>query len=979
MEYRRKLIEVALPLEAINKESAREKSIRHGHPSTMHLWWARRPLAACRAVLFASLVDDPSAWPELFPTEEDQEAERKRLFEIIEQLVKWENSNNETVLLMAQTEMARSISRNLGDAMPEGAEAIRKYLAEKAPPVLDPFCGGGSIPLEAQRLGLRAYGSDLNPVAVLITKALIEIPPKFAGLPPVNPEAREEKRLTEKEWKGAEGLADDVRYYGKWMRDEAEKRIGHFYPKVKVTKEMVKDRPDLEPYADQELTVIAWLWARTVPSPNPACKGAHVPLVQSFWLSTKKGKEAYVQPVVDREANTYSFEIHVGKPPEDFDPGKGTKAGRGASFNCIISGSPMTKDYVRGEFRAKRNSDILMAVVAEGNRSRVYLNPVESQERIARSTKPGWKPEIDMNTASKDLVSGRGYGITKWHELFTNRQLVALTTFSDLVQEAREQVLKDAISSVALPDDDRSIDADGIGKTAYADGVTTYLGLASSRSADYWATLATWETASGFVRGTFARQALPMVWDFCEGNPMGGASGDWSGAIGWTCRVLERLPSNLQGAARQLDATAALDGIETPVVSTDPPYYDNIGYADLSDFFYIWLRRALGRIYPQLFSTLLTPKTQELIASPYRHEGSKDKAKVFFEEGLGKTFMSMREAQNPSFPITVYYAFKQAETDGGDAGKNGVGSSKVTASTGWETMLAGLIHAGFSVHGTWPMRTERSTRSISLGANALASSIILVCRPRTDDSPLATRREFLSALKNELPDALKNLQHGNIAPVDLAQASIGPGMAVFTRYSKVMESDGSPMLVRTALGLINQMLDEVLAEQEGEFDADTRWAIAWFDQFGMEQGPFGVAETLSKAKNTAVNGLVDAGILEAKAGKVRLLKRDELMEDWDPARDKRFTGWEAAQYLIQALDQQGEQGAAALLRKLGGGHGETARDLSYRLYNICERKGWAREALAYNSLVIAWPEITRLAHAAAAEGYGPQTGLFENE
>lgn len=976
-EYRRKLIEVALPLEAINKESAREKSIRHGHPSTLHLWWARRPLATCRAVLFASLVDDPSAWPTLFPTDEDQETERKRLFEIIEQLVEWKNSDNEAVLLIAQTEIARSIARELGDDMPDGAQAIREYLAEKGPPVLDPFCGGGSIPLEAQRLGLRAYGSDLNPVAVLITKALIEIPPKFAGLRPVNPEAREEKHLIEKDWKGAEGLAEDVRYYGKWMRDEAWKRIGHLYPKVKVTKEMVNDRPDLEPYAGQELTVIAWLWARTVPSPNPACKGAHVPLVRSFWLSIKKGKEAYLRPVVDREGNTIQFEVHNGKPPVDFDPGKGTVNRQGG--RCLLSDEPMPFTHIRGEGKAGNMEVRLMALVAEGNPGRLYLSPNEEQVKSAQSAKPSWRPDFELPKNPRDFKTPN-YGMMTFASLFTDRQLVALTTFSDLVLEARENVLRDAIVAGILPDDDRSFDDNGTGTTAYADAVATYLSLASSRSADYWSSLCSWHISREVVRNTMNRQALPMVWDFCEGNPMGGASGDWSGALAWIYRVLERLPVGLAGVARQLDATTALCDIEWPVVTTDPPYYDNIGYADLSDFFYIWLRRSASSMYPQLCSTLLTPKTQELIASPYRHEGSKNKAKAFFEEGFGKTFNAMREAHNQSFPLTIYYAFKQAESARGEASKTGVSSGKtVTASTGWETMLAGLILSGFSIQGTWPMRTELGNRTIGMDSNALASSIILVCRPRPNDAPLATRREFLSALKAELPKALVNMQHGNIAPVDLAQASIGPGMAVFTRYSKVMESDGSPMSVRTALGLINQMLDEVLAEQEGEFDPDTRWAIAWFEQFGMEEGPFGVAETLSKAKDTAVGGLVEAGILEAEAGKVRLLQRGELLEGWDPAKDKRFTAWEATQYLIQALDQQGEQGAAALLRKLGGGHGETARDLSYRLYNICERKGWASEALAYNSLVIAWPEITRFARATTAGGFGPQAEMFESE
>lgn len=971
MTYRKKLIEVALPLEAINKESVREKEpFTRYHPRSMHVWWARRPLATCRAVLFASLVDDPSAWPELFATDEDQEAERKRLFEIIEQLVKWENSNNETVLLMAQTEIARSISRNLGDEMPDGAQAIRWYLAEKGPPVLDPFCGGGSIPLEAQRLGLRAFGSDLNPVAVLITKALIEIPPKFAGLPPVNPEAREDLTLSEKEWKGAEGLAEDVRYYGKWMRDEAEKRIGHLYPKVKVTKEMAKERPDLEPYVGQELTVIAWLWARTVQCANPAC-GARMPLVKSFWLSTKQGKKAWVEPIIDKTKKSVRFEVHTG----DGAPPDPPKISRGAKFKCIVCGELAEDQHIKDEGVAGNMSAQLMAVVAEGQRSRVYLSPDEEQASTADQAEPTWRPEQPL-ADDKRAIWCPLYGLDTFDKLFTNRQLVALTTFSDLVQEAREQVLKDAISLGTLPDDDRPLDAGGVGLTAYAGAVLTYMGLSLARWSDMCNTICSWNTQNQNIRALFARQAIPMSWDFAELSPFSNLAPIES-TVESAADIIERVQTHSTGFATQLDATQAINNVELPAVSTDPPYYDNIGYAGLSDFFYVWLRRSLGSIHTQLFATMLTPKTQELIASPYRHHGSRSKAKKFFEEGLEKTFNSFRDAQNTSFPLVVYYAYKQAESDGG---KTGVGNTSTpTASTGWETMLASLINSGFTVLGTWPMRTERSARSISLGTNALASSIILVCRPRPDESPLATRREFLSALKDELPDALKNLQHGNIAPVDLAQASIGPGMAVFTRYSKVMESDGSPMSVRTALELINQTLDEVLAEQEGEFDPDTRWAIAWFDQYGIDEGPFGVAETLSKAKNTAVTGLVEAGILEAKTGKVRLLKRDELLEDWDPAKDKRFTVWEAAQYLIQALDQQGEQGAAALLRKLGGGHGETARDLAYRLYNICERKGWASEALAYNSLVIAWPEITKLGHAAAAESYEPQTGLFENE
>ncbi|MBC7252724.1 MAG: DUF1156 domain-containing protein [Actinobacteria bacterium] len=953
MAFRKKLIEVALPLEAINRESAREKSIRHGHPSTLHLWWARRPLAACRAVLFASLVDDPSAWPELFPTEEAQEQERKRLFAVIEELVKWENSNDEKVLLAAQTEIARSLARARGDEMPEGAEAIRKYIEEHAPPVLDPFCGGGSIPLEAQRLGLQAYASDLNPVAVLITKALIEIPPKFAGNPPVNPEAREKKGLMEKEWRGAEGLAEDVRYYGRWMRDEAERRIGHLYPKVKVTKGMAKDRPDLKPYVGQELTVIAWLWARTVPSPNPACKGAHVPLVRSFWFSAKKGKEAYVEPVVDRQANLYRFEVRMGKPKSGFDPGKGTVGRKGG--RCLLTDEPIPFTHIRKEGQSGRMGARLMAIVAEGGRGRVYLSPIEEHIEIAKQAMPEWRPEYELPENSRDFKTPN-YGMRTFASLFTDRQLVALTTFSDLVTEAREKALADAKTAGTLPDDDRPLDSGGSGPTAYADAVATYLAFGINRTANRSTTICIWNNNGEKVEQTFGRQAIPMTWDYAEANILGNATGSFSSSLEWIPQILQSICINSKGRVKQLDAIQSVDGVSGPMISTDPPYYDNIGYADLSDFFYIWLRRSLSSIFPKLFSMLLTPKATELIASPYRHGGNKYEAKNFFEKGLKMAFEKIHDAHNDNFPLVIYYGFKQTETE---KRENELSASLATASTAWETMLEAAKHAGFIITGTWPMRTERD-QGLKTGSNVLASSIVLACRPRPDDAPMATRREFIAALKSELPEALRKLQHGNIAPVDLAQAAIGPGMAVFTRYSKVMEADGSPMTVRTALSLINQTLDEVLAEQEGEFDADTRWAVAWFEQHGMEEGPFGDAETLSKAKNTSVRGLVEAGILEARGGRVRLLRRDELIADWDPASDRRFTIWEATQHLIRALQERGESGAAELLRKLGG-VGESARDLSYRLYSICERKGWAPEALAYNSLVISWPEITRLA------------------
>jgi len=951
--YRKKLIEVALPLEAINKASAREKSIRHGHPSTLHLWWARRPLAACRAVIFASLVDDPSAWPELFPTEEAQEKERERLFRIIEELVIWENSNNPGVLLKAHTEIARSLARGRNEPIPEGADAIRAYIAEHAPPLYDPFCGGGSIPLEAQRLGLKAYASDLNPVAVLITKALIEIPPKFAGMPPVNPESRKNKKISGG-WEGAKGLAEDVRYYGQWMRDEAEKRIGHLYPKVKITEEMAKDRPDLVPYVGQELTVIAWIWARTVQSPNPAAGGAEVPLVRSFWLSTKKGKEAWVEPIIDREKNEYHFEVRRSDPTIN-GPLEGIMSRKGG--RCLITDVPMPYPYIRSEAKAGRMGTRLMAIVAEGNRGRVYLSPCVEHSEIGEQIKAIWKPEGEIPKKHRNFQPPV-YGMDNFGDLFTKRQLVILNCLSDLIPEIHSEISK-RIKDLKLESSDENYND-------YADAVATYLGFAIDKGVNYWSTLSSWHSGRDTVTSTFSRQALPMVWDFTEANPFSNSSGNISSGIDQAKKMLENIYANNPGEVYQRDASSSLLNINSTIISTDPPYYDNICYADLSDFFYVWLRRSLNSIYPDIFSTLLTPKNQELIASSNRHDGDIHKAKVFFENGLKKVFLQIKTNYNTLFPFTVYYAFKQSEVDNSDDLNSQI------ISTGWETMLTSLSEAGFMIIGTWPMRTEL-TGNLKKQFSALASSIVLVCRPRPDDAKTVTRREFLSALKKELPKSLHNLQQGLIAPVDLAQAAIGPGMAVFTRYAKVMESDGSAMTVRTALGIINQILDEVLAEQEGEFDTDTRWAVAWFEQHGMEEGPYGEAETLATAKNIAVQGLVDAGILTAKGGKVHLINRSEYPNNWDPTTDTRLPVWEATQHLIRTLENQGEQGAADLLNKLGGTMGDQARDLAYRLYAICERKKWSSEALAYNSLIISWPEISKLAQGSLTGTTGQQT------
>lgn len=896
MTERKKLIEVALPLDAINREAAREKSIRAGHPSTLHLWWARRPLAACRAVLFASLVDDPSARPDLFPTEAEQDKERDRLFGLIEQLVPWEHSNNRDVLDAASAEIERSCDGQV-------------------PTVVDPFSGGGSIPLEAQRLGLPVDASDLNPVAVLIAKALVELPPKFSGRPPIHPDLQANMHI--RSWEGAQGLAEDVRAYARWMNDEARNRIGKLYPDVAVPGGRSGERA----------TVITWLWARTITCPNPACKST-MPLLNSFAVSRKRGREAWLRAEPDRTSRSVTFAIEHGPgcPPD------GTVNRRGAT--CLVCATTIPLAEVRKAAKAGDLGAQLLCTVAEGERRRIYLEADEEQLQAAEVEPPADPPDGELSHNPRAITTPN-YGITRHAQLFTNRQLQAMTTFADLVGDARERVL-----------------ADG-GDRDYADAIATYLTLGIGRLANRCSSQSFWHSGRETVEQVFGRNALPMIWVYAEGNPFSTSSGNFLGQIDYLVEALARVPARGTALVRQLDAAAGGEHA-TGLVCTDPPYYDNVPYADLSDFFYIWHRRCLATIYPDLYSTLLVPKAQELIAEPAR-QGTWEKAAEFFEAGLRRSFANMLAAQDDRFPMTVFYAFKQEEAADEDGGGH--------VSTGWETMLQGLLDSGAAITGTWPVRTEQPGGLREVGRAALASSIVLVCRHRAIDAPLATRKEFLSALKAELPDALLRLQHGNIAPVDLAQASIGPGMAIFSRYARVVEADGRAMRVRSALTLINQVLDEILTAQEGDFDTETRWALAWFEEHGLEVGPFGKAETLSKAKNTALNALVHAGIVESVGNRVRLLARDELPGTWDPASDDRLTVWEVTQHLIATLLTGGEDAAASLLRRVGG-LGETARELAYRLYVLCDRKKWASEALAYNALVVAWPEISRLAGTA---------------
>jgi putative DNA methylase len=913
---KRKLIEVSLPLEAINRESSREKSIRHGHPSTLHLWWARRPLAAARAVLFAQLVDDPSSRPAEFPTEELQRKERDRLHQLIERLVVWENVRDDKLLAEAHAEILKSTGGN-------------------PPPILDPFAGGGTIPLEAQRLGLEVYASDINPVAVLINKALIEIPPKFADQPPVFPGLADSEF---RNWKGAEGLAADVRAYGAWMRGQAEALIGDIYPNAVL--------PD-----GSEAKAIAWIWARTLTCPNPAC-GIEMPLVRSWWLGKKKGKEAYVVARVIPDpthpsGQRVAFGIGHDKSAAPTPSTDGTVGRAGA--RCLACAAAVDLEFIRQEGRAGRLGQQLMATVAEGARSRVYIAPSRDQIEAARTGRP---TETIVGDLPRQALGFRvqAYGMTGWADLFSDRQLSTLTALSDLIGVVRERVLEDA------------------GDAAYADAIATYLGFVVSRLTDYQSTITTWASnpQMEILRNMFARQAIQMTWDFAEGNPFAESSGSLTKMTGAVANAIERLPARNAGMARQAAAERAVSA--SALVSTDPPYYDNIGYADLSDFFYVWLRRTLRTIYPDLLSTMLVPKAEELIANPFRHDGA-DGARRFFEDGFNRVFASARAVAFGDAPIAVYYAFKQSDSDEiGDV------------STGWETLLDGMVRSGWEITSTWPVRTEGRGRMRDIGSNALASSIVLSLRPRPDGAPTIMRRDFIAALEEELPSALRKLQQGQIAPVDLPQAAIGPGMAVFSRYKAVLEPDGAKMSVRAALARINEILDRVLSEQEGDFDPTTRFAIQWYRQHGYGVGKFGDADSLARARNTTVDVMDRVGILTSRAGNVQLIKPADLAWDYDVLADLQISNWEALHHLIKTLERDGIMPAgdflrAALSRPDRAVDADLVKELGHLLFRVAEGSGWTKDALSFNNLVTSWPDIIDVAreeggrqHSAASQG-----------
>lgn len=901
----KKLIEVAIPLDDINAASAREKSIRHGHPSTLHLWWARRPLATARAVLFASLVDAPSSHPEIFPTEAEQDAERQRLFGIMKELVQWENSNNEEVLERARAE-------------------IRKWNPEM-PTLLDPFAGGGAIPLEAQRLGLKAIAADLNPVAVMINKAMIEIPPRFKDLPPVNPDDR--AALVDGAYHGAQGLARDIHYYGELLKQKAYEKLGKYYPTVK------------DPETGEERTVIAWIWARTVKCPNPAC-GCEMPLVKSFWLSKKAGKEAYIEPVV--EGKTVRFEVRHGKGQVH----EGTVSRSGA--RCLCCGTEVPLSYVKEECKQGYTDTRLLAVVLEGDRQRIYVSPMNEHEKFKNIEKPSGYPDAELAYAPQYMMPEL-YGLNHFSMLFTNRQLTMLVTLQDLLNDVEKQIFQDAENY--LSKDALGLQSNGRGAKAYSEAIAVYLAFLIDKMTDYHSSLCGWNVPGEKLRNTFSRQALSMAWDFAEGNPFSTSSGSFNNMLEWVEQAAGNLPCTSEGIVIQQNASQD-NNLRNIMVSSDPPYYDNIAYADIADFFYIWMRRALRLIYPSLVGTMSTPKKEELIASPTRMrtgdggvtKENKEQAKEFFEHGMAEVCKLLNVYTREDLPVTIYYAFKQSDTTD-DQGKS---------SSGWETMLAAIINAGFAITGTWPVRTELANRMRGIGSNALASSIVLVCRKRSTTIGDCSRKDFLRQLRRELASAIAKLQSANIAPVDMMQSAIGPGISVFSRYDHVLEADGTEMSVRTALQIINQELDTFFGGQSEGLDAETRFSIALYTQKGFGEMTFGEADVLSRAMNTSVARVAETGCIVSGKGIVRLTRRTEL----PPARHgwKNEPDWMRLQRLAHAMEHDGIRGCAELLLDAPSSE-EELKHLAYRMYQIADDRSESSEAAVYNNLVISWEDI----------------------
>jgi putative DNA methylase len=886
----RKLIEVALPIEAISAASRREKDKKTGTIRNVHKWFAPMPGPAWRALLFAAIVDDP-----------DDEADRKKLLDLIERLVPADGGPPAP------------------DALAEAKKLIAEVTLGDLPTVLDPFCGGGSTLVEAQRLGLPTVGSDLNPVPALITRVLTELVPKVAGRPPL---VGDPTQLGGIVGKPLDGFLADVWHYGELVRERVWQQIGDLYPS-----------------AAGGGTIVAWLWARTVACKNPPCRAVS-PLVSSFELSRRRGSACWVEPIVKLDHSGVRFEIRsgAGQPPTP------TKLGRGGNFRCAVCGeAAIDESYVKEEGRAGRLGLQLMAVAVDGPSGRSYVSPDLAPQRpqVNASDDIG---DIELADDHRNLWCV-GYGVRSVSDLFVDRQLVALSAFADAVASVPAEVV------------------DAGGDLEYASSIASVLGLAVGKLAMANSTQARWRlrAVESKAEPAFSRQALPMVWDFAEVNPFGGSVGDWSQQVKAVSGGLERLPLGGVGRVSALDARFASTLLEAPgLVATDPPYFAQIGYADLSDYFYVWLRRALKDVHPDLLATIATPKGSELIAAPHRHGGDRAAASRAFVEGFTETFHALVSVTRPELPMLIVYAHRQEESEDGG----------LTA-TAWDAMLTAILDAGLRIVGTWPVHATGSSRQIGLGTNALASYVVLVCRPQLAGARVGDLPSFVAALRAELPSAIRRVQEAAISAIDLGQAAIGPGMAVFSRFAYVVDpATGQRMTVHRALELINMVRAEVIDDFAGALSPETRWAMTWFRDFGFGEADSGEAEKLFTTTNTSLGQLEAAGIATSSRGKIRLLRRDELPDNWDPETDTRRPEWETLQHLVKRHEEGGLEAAGALLRRVQG-DADAVRELAYWIVDKCQFSQSA-EVQPFDALIVDWPKI---AEVAAREDQGEAIAL----
>ena len=899
----KKLIEVALPLDKINPNFEHEKNINSMHPKNLHQWWARRPFSAARAVLWASIVDDPSSHPEEFPTPEAQERERERLFEILEDLSDWKKSNDAKVIEDAREELKKYLGNNLN----------------KEIQFLDPFSGGGAIPFEAQRLGLKGAAFDLNPVAVLINKAMIEIPPRFTGIKPVN---KRDKRLISGQ-NDLFGVSQDLKYYGALLKQLAYEKVKDIYPtSIAVPEDLGGGKAE----------IFSWIWVYTLKCPNPIC-GCETPLYLNCILDGRKSNEAYLRPYYDN--NKLLFKVMHEKFHSDEN--KGTMNRQGAI--CAHCRNLINREYIRDEGIKHKLSRRLVAIVSYKNGERLYLNPdFEEEEKEAKVTLPEEYPSGKFANNPQNLGTGE-YGLANFEQLFSNRQMQGLVALCTSLNEIRNRIEEDAIYA-GMEDDKIHLRDGGKGALAYSEALSVYLAFAIDKEVASSNVVTRWENDNALAKPAFSRQSLYMQWMTPEVNIFGGRAGSFKTINDTIAESLLSFPCNIpEGIAKQHNAQEDF-GLKNVIISTDPPYYDNIQYADISDFYYIWLRFNLKDIYPNLFKTTLTPKQEEIVAQPYRY-GRKEEAKKHFESGMQKAMENIYSSATPDIPVTIYYAYKQSETE-----------AKKTSSSGWETMLNAIIKAGFSIKATWPLKTENPAKS-NLKINMLTTSVVIVCRKKEKGDFFCTKRQFLKALREGLKPTLTLLQETNLAPVDLAQSAIGPGMAIFSKYDKVLSADGSEMTVKEALQAINEEVGVCLNEFGEALDNESRFCIALYLQCEFNDIKSGDADILALAKDTSISKLKNDGIVEAGKGMVRLTPREKL-----PEIKGNDDIWLLCHRLVFSLEKNGIKGCAKEMRKIQG----TAalgkiKNLAYELYTISERKNWNQEAYLYNSLVVSWADI----------------------